>query len=126
MGFTPDISLKVREKMQALGLGSSSPRSNSGGGGSTSGSGAASNSDVSATWGLGKKRIAVAAENPDAVDITNYAKPESVRQLIHIAIKDNMLFSGLPPAGLAAVIDSMQPRNVIAGKDIIKQVSCCI
>jgi hypothetical protein len=39
-----------------------------------------------------------------------------------IAIKDNMLFSGLPPAGLAAVIDSMQPQMVMAGKDIIKQV----
>lgn len=33
-----------------------------------------------------------------------------------------MLFSGLPPAGLAAVIDSMQPQMVMAGKDIIKQV----
>jgi hypothetical protein len=33
-----------------------------------------------------------------------------------------MLFSGLPPAGLAAIIDSMQPQMVMAGKDIIKQV----
>jgi hypothetical protein len=41
-----------------------------------------------------------------------------------IAIKDNMLFSGLPPAGLAAIIDSMQPQMVMAGKDIIKQVGC--
>lgn len=40
-----------------------------------------------------------------------------------IAIKDNMLFSGLPQAGLAAVIDSMQPQMIAAGKDIIKQVS---
>lgn len=39
------------------------------------------------------------------------------------AIKDNLLFSGLPPAGLAAVIDSMQPQVVAAGKDIIKQVT---
>jgi hypothetical protein len=38
------------------------------------------------------------------------------------AIKDNMLFSGLPPAGLAAIIDSMQPQMVTAGKEIIKQV----
>lgn len=34
-----------------------------------------------------------------------------------------MLFSGLPPAGLAAIIDSMQPQMVMAGKDIIKQVT---
>jgi hypothetical protein len=33
-----------------------------------------------------------------------------------------MLFSGLPPAGLAAIIDSMQPQMATAGKDIIKQV----
>lgn len=39
-----------------------------------------------------------------------------------IAIKDNMLFSGLPPAGLAAIIDSMQPQMIMAGKDVIKQV----
>lgn len=38
------------------------------------------------------------------------------------AIKDNMLFSGLPSAGLAAIIDSMQPQMIMAGKDIIKQV----
>lgn len=38
------------------------------------------------------------------------------------AIKDNMLFSGLPPAGLAAIIDSMQPQMATAGKEIIKQV----
>lgn len=40
-----------------------------------------------------------------------------------VAIKDNMLFSGLPPAGLAAIIDSMQPQMVMAGRDIIKQVT---
>lgn len=33
-----------------------------------------------------------------------------------------MLFSGLPPAGLAAIIDSMQPQMATAGKEIIKQV----
>jgi hypothetical protein len=33
-----------------------------------------------------------------------------------------MLFSGLPPAGLAAIIDSMQPQMATAGKDVIKQV----
>ena len=38
------------------------------------------------------------------------------------AIKDNVLFSGLPPAGLAAIIDSMQPQMATAGKEIIKQV----
>jgi hypothetical protein len=33
-----------------------------------------------------------------------------------------MLFSGLPPAGLAAIIDSMQPQLATAGREIIKQV----
>jgi hypothetical protein len=33
-------------------------------------------------WGLGKKRIAVAADNQDAANITSYAKSESVKQLI--------------------------------------------
>jgi hypothetical protein len=33
-----------------------------------------------------------------------------------------MLFSGLPPAGLAAIIDSMQPQMAAAGKEVIKQV----
>lgn len=33
-----------------------------------------------------------------------------------------MLFSGLPPAGLAATIDSMQPQMATAGKEIIEQV----
>lgn len=33
-------------------------------------------------WNLGKKRIAVAADNQDAANITSYAKSESVKQLI--------------------------------------------
>ncbi|WIA19038.1 hypothetical protein OEZ85_003698 [Tetradesmus obliquus] len=131
MGFTPDISQKVREKMQALGLGSGSggtPASSTasagrlGSGSGAAASGSSNSSDYSSSmWNLGKKRIAVAADNQDAANITSYAKSESVKQLIHIAIKDNMLFSGLPPAGLAAIIDSMQPQMVMAGKDIIKQ-----
>jgi hypothetical protein len=39
------------------------------------------------------------------------------------AIKDNLLFQGLPSAALAAIIDSMQPRTALPGKDIIKQVT---
>lgn len=74
-----------------------------------------------ANWGAAKKRLAVAADNQEATSITSYAKPDFVKQLIHTAIKDNMLFSGLPPAGLAAIIDSMQPQMATAGKEVIKQ-----
>lgn len=38
------------------------------------------------------------------------------------AIASNLLFEGLPPSALDAIIDSMQPRAVGPNKDIIKQV----
>lgn len=34
------------------------------------------------TWGAAKKRMAVAADNQDATNITSYAKPDFVKQLI--------------------------------------------
>lgn len=70
---------------QALGLGASS------GGGHAAGASAALSAgipvqsaaaDFSTSWGAGKKRIAVAADNQDAANITSYAKSESVKQLI--------------------------------------------
>lgn len=34
------------------------------------------------SWGAAKKRMAVAADNQDATNITSYAKPDFVKQLI--------------------------------------------
>jgi hypothetical protein len=76
---------------QALGLGSGSGASNSaaaagrpasGSAGSSTAAGSSSSDYSSSMWGLGKKRIAVAADNQDAANITSYAKSESVKQLI--------------------------------------------
>lgn len=38
------------------------------------------------------------------------------------AIKDNLLFQGLPPGSLDIIIDSMHELTVAAGTDIIRQV----
>lgn len=64
---------------QALGLGSAS------GSAASAAAGTIPVGDPTAAdsaWGLAKKRMAVAADNQEATNITSYAKPDFVKQLI--------------------------------------------
>lgn len=64
---------------QALGLGS---RSGSAAGAAAGTIPVGDPTAADSAWGLAKKRMAVAADNQEATNITSYAKPDFVKQLI--------------------------------------------